>query len=182
HSDDDAASALYGLAGGDDVINLSPAPYQIPFLGPPPDEPGWGGSTEITPRGKVSLYAAIARDPTVGPWLMNAMAHTTEYGADGTYQFFGIPSATTGAAIKQGWGDDGDDSPNAAFNSTGYVDNDEYAVAILTDGSPWTYGEAISSVVTQQAQALMPGGPAHAPADPHHLPRARRRAPPRTLV
>jgi hypothetical protein len=139
HSDDDAANALYGLAGGDDVINLVAARYQIPFLGTPPDEPGWWGSTEITAKGMVYLYAAIARDPTVGPWLMNAMAHTTEYGADGTYQFFGIPSATTGAAIKQGWGDDGDDSPNAVFNSTGYVDNDEYAVAILTDGSPWTY-------------------------------------------
>ena len=159
HSDDDAANALYGLAGGDDVINLVAARYQIPFLGTPPDESGWWGNTEITAKGMVYLYAAIARDPTVGPWLMNAMAHTTEYGADGTYQFFGIPSATTGAAIKQGWGDDGDDSPNAVFNSTGYVDNDEYAVAILTDGSPWTYGEAISSVVTQQAQALMPERP-----------------------
>src|SRR5262249_35756862 len=41
---------------------------------------------------------------------------------------------------------------------TGYVDNGQYAVAILTDGSSWTYGSAISSVVTQQAQALMPGG------------------------
>lgn len=165
HSDDDAANALYGLAGGDNVINLVAARYQIPFLGTPPDESGWWGNTEITAKGMVYLYAAIARDPTVGPWLMNAMAHTTEYGADGTYQFFGIPSATTGAAIKQGWGDDGDDSPNAVFNSTGYVDNDEYAVAILTDGSPWTYGEAISSVVTQQAQALMPGGRIDDPAD-----------------
>ena len=38
-------------------------------------------------------------------------------------------------------------------------------MAILTDGSPWTYGEAISSVVTQQAQALMPGGRIDDPAD-----------------
>ena len=157
-SDDDAANALYGLAGGDDVINLVAARYDIPFLGTPPDLAGWWGNTEITAKGMVYLYAAIARDPTVGPWLMNAMAHTTKYGADGTYQYFGIPSATTGAAIKQGWGTDGDDSPNAVFNSTGYVDADRYAVAILTDGSPWTYGEAISSVVTQQARALMPGG------------------------
>ena len=164
-SDDDAASALYGLAGGDDVINLVAARYQIPFLGTPPDDSGWWGNTEITAKGMVYLYAAIARDPTVGPWLMNAMAHAAEYGADGTYQFFGIPSATTGAAIKQGWGDDGDDSPNAVFNSTGYVDNDEYAVAILTDGSPWTYGAAISSVVTQQAQALLPDGRIDNPAD-----------------
>ena len=164
-SDDDAANALYGLAGGDDVINLVASRYRIPFLGTPPDESGWWGNTEITAKGMVHLYAAIARDRTVGPWLMNAMAHTTEYGADGTDQFFGIPSATSGAAIKQGWGSDGDDSPNAVFNSTGYVDGNQYAVAILTDGSPWTYGEAISSVVTQQAKALMPGGRIDNPAD-----------------
>jgi hypothetical protein len=121
---DDDADALYGLAGGDDVINLVAARYDIPFLGTPPELSGWWGNTEITAKGMVYLYAAIARDPTVGPWLMNAMAHATEYGADGTYQYFGIPSATTAAAIKQGWGDDGDDSPDAVFNSTGYVDDD----------------------------------------------------------
>lgn len=164
-SDDDAANALYGLAGGDDVINLVAARYDIPFLGTPPELSGWWGNTEITAKGMVYLYAAIARDPKVGPWLMNAMAHATKYGADGTYQYFGIPSATTGAAIKQGWGADGDDSPNAVFNSTGYVEANRYAVAILTDGSPWTYGDAISSVVTQQARALMPGGQIDNPAD-----------------
>jgi hypothetical protein len=161
---DDDADALYGLAGGDDVINLVAARYDIPFLGTPPELSGWWGNTEITAKGMVYLYAAIARDPTVGPWLMNAMAHATEYGADGTYQYFGIPSATTAAAIKQGWGDDGDDSPDAVFNSTGYVDDDHYAVAILTDGSPSTYGSVISSVVTAQARALLPSGQIDDPA------------------
>ncbi len=163
-SDDDDADALYGLAGGDNVINLVAARYNIPFLGTAPSEAGWWGNTEINAKGMVYLYAAIAKDPTVGPWLMNAMANTTEYGEDGTYQFFGIPSATTGAAIKQGWGDDGNDSPNAVFNSTGYVDDDTYAVAILTDGSSSTYGSAISAMVTAEAQALMPGGKLDDPA------------------
>ncbi len=164
-SDDDDADALYGLAGGDDVINLVAQRYNIPFLGTAPSEPGWWGNTEINAKGMVYLYAAIAKDPVVGPWLMDAMAHATEYGADGTYQFFGIASATTGAAIKQGWGDDGDDSPNAVFNSTGYVDDDQFAVAILTDGSPSTYGATISDMVTSQAQTLMPGGQLDNPAD-----------------
>jgi hypothetical protein len=106
----------------------------------------------------VYLYAAIANDPVVGPWLMNAMANAAQYGSDGTYQFFGIPSATTGFAVKQGWGDDGTDSPNAVFNTTGYVDDDQYAVAILTDGPPDSYGSQISAMLTQQAQQLMPGG------------------------
>jgi hypothetical protein len=164
-SDDADADALYGLAGGDNVINLVAAHYDIPFLGTPPSQPGWWGNTEINAKGMVYLYAAIAKDPTVGPWLMNAMAHATEFGADGTYQFFGIPAATTGAAIKQGWGDDGDDSPNAVFNSTGYVDNGHFAVAILTDGSPSTYGATISAMVTAEAKALMPNGQLDDPAE-----------------
>jgi hypothetical protein len=157
-SDDDAADALYGLAGGDDVINKVAARYHISDLGTPPSRAGWCGNTEINARAMVYLYAAIADDATVGPWLMDAMAHAAQYGADGTNQYFGIPSATSGAAIKQGWGDDGDDSPDAQFNSTGYVDDGRFAVAILTDGDPSTYGSAISAVVTAQARALMPGG------------------------
>ena len=157
-SDDDDADALYGLAGGDDVINLISAHYGIADLGTPPSQPGWWGNTEINADAMVHLYAAIAKDPVVGPWLMNAMANTTEYGADGTYQWFGLASATTGADIKQGWGDDGDDSPNAVFNSTGYVDGGRYAVAILTDGPPSSYGSAISAMVTSEAKALMPAG------------------------
>jgi hypothetical protein len=163
-SDDDDADTLYGLAGGDDVINLVAARYHIDDLGTPPNQPGYWGNTEITAKGLVYLYAAIAKDPVVGPWLLDAMSHTTEYGADGTYQFFGIPSATSGAAVKQGWGDDGDDSPNAVFDSTGYVDQDQFAVAILTDGSPDTYGSAISDAVTAEAQTLMPGGMIDDPA------------------
>ncbi len=163
-SDDDDADALYGLAGGDQVIELVAKYYDIPFLGTPPSQPGWWGNTEINAKGMVYLYQDIAKDPQVGPWLMNAMAHATEYGADGTYQFFGLPSATTGAAIKQGWGDDGDDSPNAVFNSTGYVDDDHYAVAILTDGNTSTYGSTISDMVTQEAKRLMPNGKLDDPA------------------
>jgi hypothetical protein len=68
------------------------------------------------------------------------------------------PVGNDGRRDQARLGDDGDDSPDAVFNSTGYVDGDRYAVAILTDGSPETYGQPISSVVTEQAQALMPGG------------------------
>lgn len=171
-SDDADADALYGPAGGDALIEETAAHYGIRFLGSPPRSPGWWGSTQITAKGMVYLYAAIAQDPVVGPWLMNAMAHATEYGADGTYQFFGLPSAAPAAAVKQGWGDDGDDTPNAVFNSTGYVGgttaggatDDRYAVAILTDGPPDSYGNAISGVLTAQAQALMPGGRIDDPA------------------
>jgi hypothetical protein len=157
-SDDDDANALYGLFGGADVLQWAESYFHIPDLGAPPADLAWWGSTEITAKGLDYLYAAIAKDPEIGPWLMNAMAHTTQYAADGTDQFFGIPSATTGAAVKQGWGDDGLDTPNAVFNTTGYVDNDRYAVAILTDGA------AISALVTGEAQQLMPNGTIDDPA------------------
>jgi predicted thioesterase len=163
-SNDDDANALYGLAGGADVLPWAESYFHLTDLGAPPGNPAWWGSTEITAKGMVYLYAAIGKDPGIGPWMMNAMAHTTKYGADGTNQFFGIPSATTGAAVKQGWGDDGLDTPNAVFNSTGYVDHDRYAVAILTDGAPPTYGSAISAVVTAEAQRLMPNGTIDDPA------------------
>jgi hypothetical protein len=164
-SDDDAADDLYALAGGDNVINLVASHYGIADLGTSPVEPGWWGDTEITAKGIVEFYAAVAKDPTVGPWLINAMAKTTEYAADGTDQFFGLPSATLGAAVKQGWGDDGTDSPNAVFNSTGYVDTDRYAVAILVDGPPDSYGNTIGDMVTTEADALMPGGQIASPVD-----------------
>jgi hypothetical protein len=157
-SDDAAADALYGLAGGDQVIDLVAAHYGLPTLGTAPENSGWWGNTEINARALVYFYAAVAKDPSVGPWLIDAMAHFTPNGADGTDQTFGLPSATTAAAVKQGWGDDGNDSPNAVFNSTGYVDNGRYAVAILVDGPPATYGSAISAMVTAEARTLMPGG------------------------
>lgn len=165
-SDDAAASALYGLAGGSEVLGRVAARYGIPFLGSPPSQPWWWGNTKITAKGMVYLYAAVARDPKVGPWLMNAMAHTERYGSDGRYQFFGIPSATDHAAVKQGWGKDGADAPNAVFNSTGYVDQYRFAVAILTDGPPSTYGDEISAVITAQARRLMPHGHIAAAAHP----------------
>jgi hypothetical protein len=153
------------MAGGDSVNNLVAAHYGITGLGTPPSQPGWWGNTEINAKALVYFCAAVAKDPAVGPWLMNAMANPTEYGTDGTYQFFGIPSATTGAAIKQGSGDDGDDSPNAVFNSAGYVDGAKYAVAILTDGPPDSYGTPISTMVTTEAKALLSGGQLDDPAE-----------------
>lgn len=130
-SDDASANALYGRTGGDSVI------------------------TRINARGMTAFYSAVRHRPAVWDWLGNAMHHATQYGSDGTYQFFGIPSATTGAGVKQGWGGD-----NAAgqpdFNSTGFVNSDRYAVVILTRGG--TYGSPIAGMVTSEAKLLMPGG------------------------
>lgn len=158
-SDDGIASSFYNSVGGDGLITWIKRRYHVPDLGSPPSSPGWWGNTHITPRGLVTYYARVKRDPRVGPWLIKAMHHAQPYGSDGTYQFFGLPSATTGAAVKQGWGCDfasGCDS--ADFNTSGYVNHERYTVAILARGPRHTYGSAIASMLTRTARILLPGG------------------------
>ena len=154
-SDDASADALYGRTGGDSVITWVKQALNIPNLGSPPLRPGWWGGTQITAAGLASFYNAVRHRPAVWNWLGNAMHHATVYGSDGTYQYFGIPSATSGAAIKQGWGGD-DAAGQPAFNSTGLVNGDRYAVVILTQGG--VYGSPIAGMLTSEARLLMPGG------------------------
>ncbi|MFL6161372.1 MAG: hypothetical protein ACJ74U_04010 [Jatrophihabitantaceae bacterium] len=154
-SDDASANALYGRTGGDGVINWVKSALNIPNLGSPPLRPGWWGGTQITAAGMTSFYNAVRHRPGVWNWLGNAMHHATVYGSDGTYQYFGIPSATTGAAIKQGWGGD-NAAGQPAFNSTGLVNGDRYAVVILTQGG--VYGSPIAGMLTSEARLLMPSG------------------------
>ena len=155
-SDDDAADALYGLAGGDDVVDLVAAHYGIADLGAPPADPGQWGGTQVTATGLAQLYAALPADATVWPWLSAAMAGATGTAADGTDQSFGIPSVAASWAVKQGWmvglG------PGATYNSTGYVDDDRYVVVLLSSGAAWQYGRSMASTMTAMAAALLPDG------------------------
>jgi hypothetical protein len=131
----------------------------VPDLGSPPHRAGWWGNTHITPIGLVKFYAKLKRDRRVAPWLLRAMHHAHRYGSDGTWQFFGLPSATKHAAVKQGWGIDYDDwGRSADFNTTGFVNGDRYAVAILARGPSSTYGRAIENALTKAARRLLPGG------------------------
>lgn len=158
-SDDAIASSLYGSVGGDSLINWVKAHYHVPDLGTPPRRAGWWGNTHITPHGLVRLYAKLKADHRVAPWLLNAMHHAHKYGSDGFYQFFGIPSATHHAAIKQGWGTDYDDwGGSADQNTTGFVNGDRYAVAILARGPVSTYGHAIGTMLTHVARMVLPSG------------------------
>jgi hypothetical protein len=158
-SDDDAADALYDLAGGDDVIPWAAQHYGITNLGYGPTEPGWWSNSHISAVGLVEFYAAIKADPAVWGWLSNAMANATQYAADGTDQYFGLPSATSDWAIKQGWGADGDDwDASADFNSTGFVLGSRYAVAILLTGPPQSYGSGSPDMLSTIAQMLLPDG------------------------
>lgn len=175
-SDDDAANALYPRAGGDSVAPLVAAHYGVAGFAAPP-VPGRWGLTPVTAQGVVRLYAALAHDPAVWPWLGAAMTAASRTAADGTDQFFGLPAATGGAAIKQGWGHDG--AGAAVANSTGVLAGGRYAVAVLTSGPATAYGGGVEAVVTAEARALLPGGvlPGSAPAAPAAQPRAAAPAP-----
>jgi hypothetical protein len=157
-SDDAIASSFYGSVGGDNLVNWMKRRYHVPDLGYPPSQPGWWGNTHLRPAGLVKLYAKLKRDRTVAPWLLNAMHHARPYGSDGTYQFFGIPSATKGFAVKQGWGNDYEIGSSADFNTTGFVNNYRYTVAILARGPSSSYGSAIGNLLTQVARRVLPGG------------------------
>ncbi len=154
-SDDASANALYGRTGGDGVITWVKQALNIPILGSPPLRAGWWGGTQINAHGMALFYQAVRARPSVWAWLGNAMHHATTTGSDGTYQYFGIPSATPTPAVKQGWGAD-NPAGQPAFNSTGFVNGDRYAVVILTQGG--SYGTPISNMLTAEARLLMPGG------------------------
>jgi hypothetical protein len=170
-SSDSAANALYGRVGGDSVMNAFADRYGLGGYFAPPAMRGWWGITNVTARGMVLLYAAIANDPVVGPWLMNAMANTQCAGADGYPQCFGIPSATSGWRVKQGWMANAPSDSAGYIHSTGYVGGDRYAVALLTSGAPSIYGQYGRDTSTIMAQTLMPGGRMPDPAS--HNPTGR---------
>lgn len=155
-SDDDAADALYDLAGGDQVVTIVGQHYGIADLGSPPADAGQWGETQVTANGLAHLYAAIKADTTVWPWLSTAMAAATRTAADGTDQRFGIPSASDDWAVKQGWMTGL--GPGSTYNSTGYVGATRYVVVLLTYGSAAQYGTAMAGTITQMAKLALPGG------------------------
>ena len=151
-SDDDAGTSLYALAGSERLMPWIVERYGIAGLAPTPD-PGYWGLTRITAQGMVAFYAAVAADPVVAPWLLDAMAHAQPYGSDGFYQHFGIPSAATSWRVKQGWMCCLDGLTR--MHSTGYVGDDRYAVVLLTEGPRSFYGDSGARVLTEVAKALL---------------------------
>jgi hypothetical protein len=154
-SDDDAATYLYGLAGGEGLAPWIADHYGISGLAPA-DRPGYWGLTRVTARGMVSFYAAVVHDPAVAPWLLDAMGQAQPYGSDGFYQHFGLPAKAASWRVKQGWMCCLEDLTR--MHSTGYIDGDRYAAALLISGPPSLYGDPGAQALTSMAQALLPGG------------------------
>jgi hypothetical protein len=158
-SDNDATDTLYPQAGGDALEPWIAQHYHVADLGSPPSSSGAWGLTRLIPRGLALLYAKIKRDARVAPWLLNAMHHVRRTSYVGEYEWWGLPSATTHAAVKQGWNLA---AGHANVNTTGYVNSDRYAVVICTRGATSTYLGPISRMITQVARLLLPDG--HFPA------------------
>ena len=163
-SDDAALEALLPRVGGVEVINWVRDYYGIPFLGlPSPTKPTCWGNTQISALGIAYFYHQLKRDRLVGPWLVNAMHHHEQYGADGTDQSFGIPQAAENVGVKQGWGHCSSNTDGSIINSTGLVGSDRFLIAILSNTNKWTTNEnsfnaTQAGVVSQMAKILMPDG------------------------
>lgn len=157
HSSDRLADRLYGLAGGDRLVHMLATRYHIHDLGSRPVRRTWWGSTRVTPLGLAQFYAKVAKDRTVAGPLLYAMRHTERYASDGTYQLFGIPSATRNWAVKQGWGNDlyfrNTDMDDTGFAGAGY----RYVVVSLIHGRGGyrIVGRALSHI----ARVVIPGLP-----------------------
>lgn len=154
-SDDDAGSHLYRLAGAEELVPWIAQRYGITGIAPA-DQPGLWGLTRVSARAIVTFYAAVIRDPVVAPWLLEAMSQTQPYGSDGFFQHFGLPAASASWRVKQGWMCCLENLTR--MHSTGYIDKDRYAVALLAAGSPRMYGDDGARTLTLMARALLPDG------------------------
>jgi hypothetical protein len=154
-SDDAAASRLYGMVGGPSVATWAAQHYGIGGIEATPIPRYWG-LTRITARAMVHFYLAVAEDPAVGPWLLSAMGAMTPTGTDGFPQNFGIAAVGTGWRVKQSWMCCLEQ--RARMHTTGFVNADRYAVAVLTEGRTSYYGTAGRATLTAMATTLLAGG------------------------
>jgi hypothetical protein len=86
-------------------------------------------------------------------------AHTAR-STTGEPNAFGIAAVAPSAAVKNGWDTNRDvKAPsNAIVNSTGFVQGDRYAVAILSEGPGSLYYSGGERIVTDEATILLPHG------------------------
>ena len=173
HSDNAAASELYPLVGGDGLIDWVKARYDLPHLGYRPRVAGHWGATRITAGGMAHFYAHLNRDPAVRSWLLDAMSHVCR-----RQTVLRAAAASAGAPSKQGWGFDSDDfaEARADLNSTAFVNDDRYTMALFVRGAKETWGAPIYDAINGAARALLPAGqfPNRAGDHRHVAPRGQR--------
>ncbi|WP_156755723.1 D-alanyl-D-alanine carboxypeptidase [Actinokineospora pegani] len=145
-SDDDAASALWGLLGGDTLPSSTAADLGIGGV-TDPDVPGRWGNTLMTPN---SVAAVLAHLVAEAPEAIALLAQAPRLAADGFDQHFGIPSAFTDWAVKQGWGNG---RGYTAVHSAGVVDG-RHAVVVMAEFDAGVSPDTGAAAVTAGARAL----------------------------
>ena len=101
-SDDGIAQDFYDQGGGDELIERTIQRYGLSDSTPTPEEQYWG-DVQISARDIASLLVQALKSPETGLLLSDAMLASTDVGADGFPQDFGM-NALVGAGAKQGWG------------------------------------------------------------------------------
>jgi hypothetical protein len=77
---------------------------------------------------------------------------------DGTDQDFGLAAQSPIGAFKQGWGGDDDGFDSEQLNSTGLLDGNRYAVAILVQHVPYESMSTLLPQLNAVAAAIAPNG------------------------
>lgn len=162
-SDDDIADALWDEGGREAIITRMTTLIGLPGTVPPEDLDQWG-ETRTTPRDVVAMltYLTTRVPASARDLILAALRDTEEISADGTDQYFGIPSALSGHpwAVKQGWMYLDDSLTLATTGLVAPADDSplHYAVVVLTTQpveTPWADAEsALTAAVTLLRPAL----------------------------
>jgi NACalpha-BTF3-like transcription factor len=131
-SDDQAMNALWEKFGGVETVSGTISLAGLKDSSPPTDPSQWGEAL-ISARDVVTLYDYIDKSlaATDRDLVMDALTDAQDTGADGFDQAFGLldPPRPDGVAAKQGWMWIGSEF---YMHTTGLLDDDRYAVAMLT--------------------------------------------------
>jgi hypothetical protein len=156
-SDDQTATQLWNLNGGPQIVSRMAQRIGLAHT-VPPDIPYMWGDTSTTANDLITLYRYLLHSapPAATDVIVTALGNATRLGADGFYQYFGIPAAAGNRswAVKQGWACC---RPGRALHTTGIVDH-RYLIAVLTTHPPqisWATAEhQLTTLVTRLLRHL----------------------------
>jgi len=154
-SDDNAMNRLWETFGGSDTVADT-----IDLAGltgsAPPDDPSQWGETTVTAADVVTLYRYVLDDlaPEHRDLVLEALRGAADTAADGFDQAFGLiaPPRPDGVAAKQGWMWIGSEF---YLHTTGLVDDDRYAVAVLSRHTASLSSAVARSVVDDATGAAL---------------------------
>ncbi|WP_409183763.1 hypothetical protein F9C11_05195 [Amycolatopsis sp. VS8301801F10] len=153
-SDDDTASRLWVAGGGTKIVRDAVTELGLAET-TPPDNPGRWGDTEITAADITRVYRYLMDQAPAQhrATILQALGDTTENGADGFRQYFGIPDALGDVswAVKQGWSCC---NPGRILHTSGLVKDNRYLVTVLTENPRSVSYDTAKAQVTEVVKHL----------------------------